>query len=81
MKHHYEVSYLVKLPTVGNGEYSNDQTNKVLTYISMSDDLGEVFIDLVDVHRDDYIIGLEILSIEALDGDVSLVGNELFFVS
>lgn len=63
MKQQYEVAYRVKLTSEDNGEFSNEQVGKTLTYVSLSDDVGEVFTDLVDLHRNDYVVGLEILSI------------------
>lgn len=67
MKQHYEVAYRVKLTSEDNGEFSKEQVGKTLTHVSLSDDVGEVFTDLVDLHRNDYVVGLEILSIGVLE--------------
>jgi hypothetical protein len=67
MKQHYDVSYRVTLTALDNGEFSNEQVGKTLSHISMSDDIGEVFTDLVDLHRNEYLVGLEILSIGVVE--------------
>jgi len=64
MQHHYEVNYRVKTTSSNNGEYSNDHVGTVLKHVSVSNDVGEVFVDLVDLHREDNLIGLEIISVE-----------------
>lgn len=63
MKYHYKVDYRVTTTSSDNGEFSQDQIGQLKTHLSLSDDVGEVFTDLCDLHRDDYLVGLEILSI------------------
>lgn len=67
MKHHYKVDYRVKTTSSGNGEFSHEQVGQLHSHVSVSDDLGEVFTDLFDLHRNDYLVGLEILSIGVIE--------------
>jgi hypothetical protein len=59
----YKVDYRITKTSSDQGEFSADQIGERLTHISVSDDVGEVFIDLCELHREDYLVGLEILGI------------------
>ncbi len=64
MSYTYKVTYKVKTTLVANGEFSHDQLDEKRTLISVTDDLGEIFTDLYHLHREDSVIGLEVLSVE-----------------
>ncbi len=64
MQHLFNIDYRIKTTSLNNGEYSSDHVGAVYTHVSVSNDVGEVFADLVDLHREDNLIGLEIISVE-----------------
>ncbi|MBC7488417.1 MAG: hypothetical protein H7282_16890 [Cytophagaceae bacterium] len=64
MSYTYKVTYRVKTTMIANGEFSHQQFDEQRTIISVTDDLGEIFTDLYHLHRDDSMIGLEVLAIE-----------------
>jgi hypothetical protein len=66
MSYTYKVTYQVKTTAIANGEFSTDQLDEKRTMMSVTDDLGEIFTDLYHVHREDSMIGMEVLSVEAL---------------
>jgi hypothetical protein len=64
MSHTYKVIYRVKTTLIANGEFSQDQMDEKKTLMSVTDDLGEIFTDLFHLHREESMIGLEVLSVE-----------------
>ncbi|MDB5258791.1 MAG: hypothetical protein JWM14_3486 [Chitinophagaceae bacterium] len=64
MSYTYKVTYKIKTTMIANGEFSNNQLDERRTMISVTDDLGEIFTDLYHLHREDSMIGLEVLSVE-----------------
>ncbi len=64
MSYTYKVTYKIKTTMVANGEFSKDQLNETRTLISVTDDLSEIFTDLYHLHREDPMIGLEVLAVE-----------------
>jgi hypothetical protein len=64
MSYSYKVTYKLKTALHAHGEFSHQQFNEELSMISITDDLGEIFTDLFYLHREDYIVGLEVLSVE-----------------
>ena len=59
----YRVRYSVTTTLQKHGEYDGAQKVAVYTMMSVSNDLNEIFTDLFDQHRNESIIGLEILSV------------------
>lgn len=64
MSYTYKVTYKLKTTLVANGEFSHDQLDEQRMLISVTDDLGEIFTDLYHLHREDSMIGLEVVSVE-----------------
>ena len=64
MSYTYKVTYKIKTTLIANGEFSPNQLDEKRTIISVTDDLGEIFTDLYHLHREDSVIGLEVLAVE-----------------
>jgi len=64
MSYTYKVTYKVKTTLIANGEFSHQQFDEQRTLISVTDDLGEIFTDLYHLHREDSMIGLEVLAVD-----------------
>lgn len=64
MSYTYKVTYKVKTTMIANGEFSHQQFDEQRTIISVTDDLGEIFTDLYHLHREESMIGLEVLAVE-----------------
>lgn len=64
MSYTYKVTYRVKTTMISNGEFSHQQFDEQRTIMSVTDDLGEIFTDLYHLHREESMIGLEVLSVE-----------------
>jgi hypothetical protein len=64
MSYTYKVTYKIKTTLIANGEFSSNQLDEQRTIISVTDDLGEIFTDLYHLHREDSVIGLEVLSVK-----------------
>ena len=64
MSYTYKVTYRIKTTMIANGEFSHQQFDEQRTIISVTDDLGEIFTDLYHLHREDSMIGLEVLAVE-----------------
>lgn len=64
MSYTYKVTYKIKTTLIANGEFSHDQVAEKRTLMSVTDDLGEIFTDLYHLHREDSVIGLEVVSVE-----------------
>lgn len=64
MSYTYKVTYKIKTTLIANGEFSSDQLDEKKTMMSITNDLGEIFTDLYHLHREDSVIGLEVLSVK-----------------
>jgi hypothetical protein len=63
-KLYYKIRYSVTTSLDGHGEFSQNQNVSIQSFKSETNDLNEVFTDLFGLHRNEGIIGLEILSVE-----------------
>ena len=70
-KVYYKVRYSVTTSLNSHGEFSQNQNVIIQTFKSETNDLNEVFTDLFGLHRFEGLIGLEILSIESCQPEVS----------
>jgi hypothetical protein len=70
-KVYYKIRYSVTTSLDGHGEFSQNQNVIIQTFKSETNDLNELFTDLFGLHRYEGIIGLEILSVEEYQQDVS----------
>ena len=77
-KLYYKVRYSVTTSSEGHGEFSKNQQVNVQSYKSETNDLNEVFTDLFDIHRHEGIIGLEILSVDAIAAEMLPSNNNEF---
>ncbi len=64
-KVYYKIRYSVTTGLDSHGEFSQNQNVIIQTFKSETNDLNELFTDLFGLHRQEGIIGLEILSVEA----------------
>ncbi len=64
MGYRYKVTYNVRTTSVANGEFSRVQVAEERSLWSVTNELGEIFTDLFYLHREDSVIGLEVLSVE-----------------
>lgn len=71
-KVYYKIRYSVTTSLNNHGEFSQNQNVIIQTFKSETNDLNEVFTDLFELHRFEGIIGLEILSIEANQAEISI---------
>lgn len=71
-KVYYKIRYSVTTSLDNHGEFSQNQNVIIQTFKSETNDLNEVFTDLFELHRFEGIIGLEILSIEANQAEISI---------
>ncbi|MDB5271682.1 MAG: hypothetical protein JWO58_49 [Chitinophagaceae bacterium] len=79
MGYTYKVTYKLKTALDAHGEFSHQQFNEELSLISVTDDLGEIFTDLFYLHREDHLMGLEVLSVELWE-KTNINELELLFV-
>jgi hypothetical protein len=63
-KSFYKIRYSVTTSLDSHGEFSQNQNVLIQTLKSETNDLNEIFTDLFGLHRNEGIIGLEILSVE-----------------
>ncbi len=63
-KLYYKIRYSVTTSLDGHGEFSQNQNVIIQSFKSETNDLNEIFTDLFGLHRQEGIIGLEILSVE-----------------
>ncbi len=71
-KSRYKVTYSVKKAMNNHGEYSGVQDIYILNGYSDTNDLQEIFTDLFYLHREDYIVGIEIESVETVLSNLNL---------
>ena len=71
-KVYYKIRYSVTTALEGHGEFSQNQNVIIQTFKSETNDLNEIFTDLFGLHRFENIIGLEILSVETCQQEISL---------
>ena len=71
-KVYYKIRYSVTTALDSHGEFSQNQNVIIQTFKSETNDLNELFTDLFGLHRQEGIIGLEILSVEPAPQDVSI---------
>ncbi len=70
-KVYYKIRYSVTIAPDSNGEFSHNQNVLVQTLKSETNDLNEIFTDLFDLHRNEHLVGLEILSVRESQPDFS----------
>ncbi len=70
-KVYYKIRYSVTTTLEGHGEFSQNQNVLIQTFKSETNDLNEIFTDLFGLHRNEGIVGLEILSVEESFQEVS----------
>ncbi|HWZ21918.1 MAG TPA: hypothetical protein VNW06_04650 [Cytophagaceae bacterium] len=63
-KVYYKIRYSLTTSLNGHGEFSQNQNVVIQVFKSETNDLNEVFTDLFGFHRNESIVGLEILSVE-----------------
>jgi hypothetical protein len=71
-KVYYKVRYSVTTALDSHGEFSQNQNVIIQSFKSETNDLNELFTDLFGLHRQEGIVGLEILSVEPASQDVSI---------
>lgn len=69
-KVYYKIRYSVTTSLENHGEFSQNQNVLIQSLKSETNDLNEVFTDLFTLHRQEGIIGLEILSVETIQPEV-----------
>ncbi len=70
-KVYYKIRYSVTTTLESHGEFSQNQNVLIQTFKSETNDLNEIFTDLFGLHRNEGIVGLEILSVEESQTEVS----------
>lgn len=68
MQYRYRITYLTKTVEDNHGEFSDEQMTREYAVDSITNDLNELFTDLLDKHRHDGLVGMEILQVETLSG-------------
>lgn len=60
----FAVHYQLKVATTNNGEFTNETIMRSETMENSSDYLPEILIDIVEKHRHEWLMGIEIQKIE-----------------
>ena len=69
-KVYFKIRYSVTTAPGNHGEFSQNQNVLIQTFKSETNDLNEIFTDLFELHRNEGIVGLEILSVEESHHDM-----------
>lgn len=70
-KVYFKIRYSVTTTINSHGEFSQNQNVLIQTLKSETNDLNEIFTDLFGLHRNEGIVGIEILSVEESQQEVS----------